>query len=136
MNKKSVIEVFNKWKKDLAGLSNMGDQMIIDSISTVVTPADVAKKTAAVRNKWGNFSVGVDLASQMVDEPIIRTLEPCTDGSVQVGEGNGPEIVVGTKKVVVDETFDPNKPINVSIKFSPLKSMEHIELDFKIEGTP
>ena len=129
---KSVAEIFGKWAKELAGKSHMGDQLLEEKISVI----DVVKKTAAVRNKWGNFSVGVDLASQTVDEPIIRTLEPCTDGSVQVGEGNGPEIVVGTKKVVVDETFDPNKPINVSIKFSPLKPMEHIELDFKIEGTP
>lgn len=92
---------------------------------TVAAPEDNRRFLQDMYNLLG-MDTRVEFARKRTQEPVFETLPAAADGTVQIGDGEGPEVVTGYKTI---ETEDTN---NLSILIRVPNAVEMINLDVKI----
>lgn len=72
------------------------------------------------------FVAEVESAHDLVETPIIEALPPETDGTIQMGEGDGPEIVTGKTVTKVDR---PGNELVVNVQVKQPAQLIHIDFN-------
>ena len=61
------------------------------------------------------FSAEIETAYDLIETPIVETLPPETDGTVQMGEGDGPEVAIGKTFTKVERPGN-ELVVNIQVK--------------------
>jgi hypothetical protein len=122
---------------NVARLTDYTKKMIEETLTkfngepnTLETKAQMMNQINEMYAKMGlsqNFSAQVESAHDLVETPIIESLPPETDGTIQMGEGDGPEIVTGKTITKVDRPGD-ELVVNIQVK----QPAQFIHIDFNI----
>ena len=97
--------------------------------NTLETKAQMMNQINEMYAKMGlsqQFVAEVESAHDLVETPIIEALPPETDGTIQMGEGDGPEIVTGTTVTKVDR---PGNELVVNIQVKQPAQLIHIDFN-------
>jgi hypothetical protein len=123
-------------KVNIARLTDYTEKMIREKLTEFNGEPNTLESNARMTNqinemyaKMGlshQFSAQVERAHDLIETPIIEALPPETDGTIQMGEGDGPEIVTGKTVTKVDR---PGNELIVQVQVKPAQL---IHIDFNI----
>ena len=98
------------------------------------TPATRAEMAAQMNQLYAQMGLSdtfsatvVDPVPHRIEQEIIETLPPETDGTIQMGDGDGPEIVTRTETIEVAPG-----PGTVEVSVQVKRPIENIQLDIQL----
>jgi hypothetical protein len=101
-------------------------QAFTGEVDTPATRAQIANQINemyASMGLAGHYTATCEPSFDLVEQPIVEALPPETDGTIQMGEGDGPEIITGHQ---VTKVVRPGNDLVVNIK--PKHPAEFINL--------
>ena len=123
-------------KVNIARLTDYTEKMIREKLTEFNSEPNTLESKARMMNqinemyaKMGlsqQFVAEVESAHDLVETPIIEALPPETDGTIQMGEGDGPEIITGKTVTKVDR---PGHELVVNIQVKQPAQLIHIDFN-------